>query len=278
MLPKPLPRVLAIHDLCVFGRCSLSVISPVLSARGVQCCPLPIAIYSAPANYEGNAVFPLTEQLPSILRHLTSINPHFDAIYSGFLSDERQAAFVEEVFRTFPDALRVVDPVLGDRGKLYRGITDGMVAAMRRLVQKAHLITPNVTEAAILLGKSPSEVPHDEKDATEWLDKLSKTGPESVLLTGLLCGKPGEMLVGWAKQNNAGFLSHPEIKGDFHGTGDLFTAYLLAEFLCGASLDAAAKSAAEFVADCCAFTAERGADGRAGVLFEGVLKSYQSDS
>jgi pyridoxine kinase len=272
MSPKPLPRVLAIHDLCVFGRCSLSVISPVLSARGVQCCPLPAAILSAPANYEGNTVFSLTENLPSVLRHLTSIKPRFDAIYSGFLSDEEQAAFVTEVFGAFPDALRVVDPVLGDRGKLYRGITDGMSSAMYSLAQKAHIITPNVTEAAILLGKPPSELPNNEKTAAAWLNTLSQAGPGSVVLTGILCGKPDEMLVGWTEQNNIGFLSHPIIKGGFHGTGDLFTAYLLAELLYGAPLGTAAKSAAEFAADCCALTAERGMDGKEGVLFEGVLR------
>jgi pyridoxine kinase len=240
----------------------------VLSARGVQCCPLPTAILSAPANYEGHSVFSLTEQFPPILRHLASLNTEFDAVYSGYLAGEEQAAFVEEVFEAFPNALRVTDPVLGDRGKLYRTMGGGMVNAIRRLSKKAHIITPNVTEAAILLGKPPSALPHSDEETKNWLHALTETYSQSAVITGL----SGETAVGWAKDGENGIFCHPRTKGDFHGTGDLFTACLLAQLLHDTPLSDAAKTAAEFVADCTALTAERGADAKEGVLFEGVLK------
>jgi pyridoxine kinase len=218
-------------------------------------------------------VHSLTDQLPGILRHLEGIGPCFDAIYSGFLADEEQAEFVEKVFETFPDALRVVDPVLGDRGKLYRTMDGGMVSAIRRLSKKASLITPNVTEAAILLNKPPSCTPADDKEAEEWMIALAETGPGSVVMTGL-CKDPGsEMTVGWAAQGKNGLFRHPRTAGDYHGGGDLFSAYILAELLYGDTLAGAARNAAAFVADCAAFTAERGVDGKEGLLFEGVLRS-----
>jgi pyridoxine kinase len=267
MRTKRLPRVLAIHDLCVYGRCSLSVISPVLSARGVQCCPLPTALFSAPTNYEGN--FSLTLPGRPILQHLISLETGFDAIYSGFLAGEEQAGLVEEAFEAFPDALRVVDPVLGDSGKLYRTMNAGMVKAVRRLAGKAHLITPNVTEAAILLGETPSGKPSGDEESKEWLSALAQG--RSVVMTGLSCG--GDIGIGWTEHGKTGLFRHPRTEGGFHGTGDLFAAYLLAELLYGAPLASAAGSAAGFVSGCTELTAANGADPKEGLLFEPLLRN-----
>ncbi|MDR0324653.1 MAG: pyridoxamine kinase [Oscillospiraceae bacterium] len=268
-----LPRVLAIHDLCVFGRCSLSVIVPVLSARGVQCCPLPTALLSTPTNYEGATMLRLSDEAPKILAHLRSLGAEFDAIYCGFLADEAQAAFVEEVFAAFPNALRVVDPVLGDRGKLYRTMDGAMAEAVRRLADKAHIITPNITEAAVLLGKPIGSTPFVEEDAKKWLETLSAGGKRSVVMTGLSLDRQNEIVVGWAKQGVSGLFRHARTRGDYPGTGDLFTAYFLAELLYGAPLTAAAKAAAGFVASCAVFTAGRSTDSKEGLYFEDILRN-----
>lgn len=273
MQSRRLARVLAIHDLCVFGRCSLSVVAPVLSARGVQCCSLPTALLSAPTNYRDGTMLNLAPEAPAILSHLRATGAEFDAVFSGFLADTVQAEFVEEVFDAFPNALRVVDPVLGDGGKLYRTMDEGMAAAVRRLAEKAHIITPNVTEAAVLLGLAPNKVPYVEEDARKWLDALSLDGERSVVITGISFDRFGEIAVGWVRKGASGLFRHARTGGDYPGTGDLFASYMLAEMLHGAPLSAAAKTAAGFVASCAAFTAGRGTDIKEGLLFEDILRN-----
>lgn len=269
-----LPRVLAIHDLCVFGRCSLSVIGSVLAARGAQCCPLPTALLSTPTNYEGNTLFDLSGELPDILRHLCAIGTCFDAVYSGFLATTGQAALVETAFEMAPEALRVVDPVLGDNGKLYRTMDASMISAVRSLAEKAHLITPNVTEASVLLGGDPNHFPADENEARSWLEALSLNGSRSVVLTGLSFVNPDEITVGWTEHGAYGFTSHPRSGGSYPGTGDLFTAYLLSERLNGVSLAYATAAAARFVSRCAALTVERGTPPEEGLLFEEMLRKH----
>ena len=273
MQTKRLPRVLAIHDLCVFGRCSLSAVISVLSARGAQCCPLPAALFSAPANYEGGTALSLAGELPRVVSHLRGMGTRFDAVYTGFLAGEAQAGFAEEVLDAFPDALAVVDPVLGDRGKLYRAVDETMAAAMVRLAGKARIITPNVTEAAILLGLPPGSAPRDEADAVKWLNALAADGSRAAVLTGLSFDRDGQIAVGWAGGDGAGLFCHPRAGGDYPGTGDLFASYMLAELLYGAPLPAAAEAAAGFVAGCAAVTAARGAEVKEGLLFEEVLRN-----
>jgi pyridoxine kinase len=208
---------------------------------------------------------------PAILTHLLSLEVEFDAIYSGFLADPGQAEFIGDIFEAFPGALRVVDPVLGDKGKLYRTMDGEMVSAVRRLAEKAQIITPNVTEAAVLQGFPPDKTPYTEADARTWLDALSLEGSRSAVITGLSFDKMVEMAVGWVRKGASGLFRHSRTSGDYPGTGDLFTSFLLGGLLHGAPLSAAAKDAAGFVASCAAFTAGRGTDVKEGLLFEDIL-------
>ena len=145
--------VLAIHDLPGFGRAALSVIVPVLSCLGVQAVALPTAVLSTHTGGLGTpAKLSNPGYGPAALAHYQRLGLRFDCIYSGYLSDPTQAKLVEQAFELWPHALKVVDPVLGDGGRLYKGLGTEMVPAMYNLCSKADLITPNVTEAALLLG------------------------------------------------------------------------------------------------------------------------------
>jgi pyridoxine kinase len=239
----------------------------------VQCCPLPTALLSTPTNYPGATILNLSAEAPAILAHLRELGAGFDAVYSGFLADPAQAEFVEEAYSAFPDALRVVDPVLGDKGKLYRTMDETMAGAVRRTAEKAHIITPNVTEAAVLLGLPANKAPYVEADARKWLSELSLGDKRSVVITGLSFDKPNESFVGWARQGASGLFRHAKTGGDYPGSGDLFTSFMLAEMLHGAPLSAAAKDASGFVASCAAFTAGRGTDVKEGLLFEDILRN-----
>ena len=125
----PTPRVAAIHDMSGFGRCSLTVAIPVLSAMGLQCCPVPTAFLSThTGEFEGFTFLDMTDEMPAIAAHWDTLGLHFHSIYSGFLGSERQIHIVEDFIRTFrrKDTIVVVDPVMGDHGAVYKTYTPAM--------------------------------------------------------------------------------------------------------------------------------------------------------
>ena len=180
------PRIAAIHDMSGFGRCSLTVAMPILSAMGIQCCPLPTAFLSThTGGFEGFTFLDMTDELPKVAAHWKSLNLDFQAIYSGFLGSERQIAMVEDFLLQFrsADTVAVIDPVMGDHGEVYQTYTPAMCAGMARLAELADVITPNLTEAALLLGVPYGELPVGEAGCREIVERLSLDGHRSVVLT-----------------------------------------------------------------------------------------------
>jgi len=270
-------RVAAIHDISGFGRCSLTVVLPVLAAMGAQCCPLPTAFLSAQTAFpkSDRAVFlDMTDQLARTGSHWQELNVAFDAIYSGFLGSEAQIGLLGEFVHKFrgENTLVVVDPVMGDWGKPYRTYTADLCRRMGELAEHADVITPNLTEAAILLGEDYDPAPEQRK-LNDWLERLSLKGTRSVVITGV-CPQPGT--VGAACfDRSSGEMTVPtanQERGEYSGTGDLFASVMLGALLRGESLYAAAKLAVEFVQKCAAFTGTLHGDKREGVMFEGLLK------
>ena len=142
------PCVAAIHDMSGFGRCSLTVAIPVLSAMGIQCCPLPTALLSThTGGFENFTFLDMTDEMPKVAAHWKSLGLQFRAVYSGFLGSERQIGIVEDFIRDFrrADSVVVVDPVMGDHGAVYQTYTPAMCAGMARLAEQADVITPNLT-------------------------------------------------------------------------------------------------------------------------------------
>ena len=232
--------VLAIHDLPGFGRAALSVIVPVLSTLGVQTVALPTAVLSTHTGGLGTpAKLANPGYGPAALEHYHRLGVKFDCIYSGYLADAAQAKLVEQAFELWPRAFKVVDPVLGDGGRLYSGLGADMVPAMYSLCSKADLIVPNVTEAALLLG-----------------DPL-----------------PG---VGAARGGEGYAVKTPLQPRMFHGTGDIFAAVLVGRILRGNVPQAAVQAAAAFVAECIRQTPE-GADERLGVWLEYALPKLRQE-
>ena len=170
-----------------FGRCSLTVAIPVLSAMGVQCCPLPTAFLSThTGGFENFTFLDMTDEMPKVAAHWKSLGLRFQAVYSGFLGSERQIGIVEDFIRDFrtPDSVVVVDPVMGDHGDVYQTYTPAMCAGMARLAEQADVITPNLTEAALLLGIPYDALPAGEDGCREIVERLSLGGRRSVVLTG----------------------------------------------------------------------------------------------
>lgn len=269
----PAPRIAAIHDLSCFGRCSLTIALPVLSAMGCQCCPLPTALLSAHTGISGFTFLDTTDEMRRISAHWSQLSLHFQAIYTGFLGSAPQINLVEDFLRRFhaPDTLLIMDPVMGDHGTPYKTCTPALRQGLRELVAQADVITPNLTEAAILL-----DIPYHESqtaDASELVRALSLQGQRSVVLTGYAAA-PGQVgaLCYDRDTRQVEAVQTARVPQDFPGTGDLFASVLTGALTRGAPLLQAARTAVDFVGSCVARSVAEGAGEAEGVDFEPLLR------
>ena len=269
------PRVAAIHDLSAFGRCSLTVVAPVLSAMGVQCCPIPTAYLSTHTGGFSDMVrLDLTEEMEGTIAHWEGLGLSFDGVYTGYLASARQAKLCIRAVKNLRSAggVAVVDPVLGDGGKLYSACTAELGSAMKELCAHADVITPNLTEAAFLLGEDYSSLTGEGAEGLELARRLSDGGRHSVVLTGVSDG-PGK--VGAAcydrRTGKTELVTARRVEGQYHGTGDIFSAVLTGGLVKGASLADAAARAVQFVSLCVARTRKQEYPRREGVDFEPLL-------
>ena len=224
--------VLCIHDLPGFGRAGLSVIVPVLSALGAQAVAVPTAVLSTHTGGLGTpAKLANPGYGPAALEHYRRLGLRFDCIYSGYLADASQAKLVEQAMDLWPDALTVVDPVMGDHGRMYRGLAPEMVPAMYTLCSRASLILPNTTEAALLLGDPMPGVTGEAElhTAQAQAQRLTRICPR-VLITGVAAGR-GIACVRADRATGESLVRTPMVPKSFHGTGI---------FWCGAGRAAAA--------------------------------------
>ncbi len=247
-------RVAAIHDLSGFGKCSLTVALPILSAAGIETSALPTAILSThTGGISGYTYHDLTEDMRPVMKHWKSLDIKFDAIYTGFLGSFEQLDIVKEFFDAFrqEDNLILVDPVMGDNGELYTVFTREFAIGMRMLCQKADIIVPNLTEAALLLDEPFHPGPYTHAYIESLLRKLGALGPQKVVLTDTI-----------------DYVFTQKIPGYYHGTGDVFASALLSALLNDFSLIDAAAIAVHFTTDSIRRTYKAKTDYRFGVNFE----------
>lgn len=268
-------RVAAIHDLSGFGRCSISVILPVLSAMGVQVCPIPTAVLSSHTGGLGDPVIrDLTDYIEPALRHYQSLGVEFEAVYTGFLGSGEQVDCCLEFFKAYPKALKIVDPVMGDNGRPYRTCTPELRRRMSELAAAADIITPNITEAAMLLEESYPAAPLTRSEAKSMLLRLSHMGPKRVVITGAELAQGGLASLGYDGENGSFWYVPCEyIPVHYPGCGDIYASVLLGAELSGASLPIAMARAAAFTELCVKTTYSYGSDPRYGVMLESVLGS-----
>src|SRR6056297_1542583 len=280
---KPVPRAAAIHDLSGFGRSSLTIILPVLSTMGVQVCPLPTALLSThTGGFENYTFLDLTEQMEPIASHWKQLKVDFDAIYSGFLGSSAQVEIVRKFIDDFrtgdEDQLIMVDPVLGDDGELYGPFNTEMVEEMRRLVEKADIITPNITEASFLLNTELRNT-SSHAELKQQLQGLSEMGPRMVVMTSVKTdGKPDvSTVVAYDRQDGRFWkIDCDYVPAFYPGTGDLFASVLVGSLLQGDSLPIAIERSVQFVSISIRATFGHQVPHRDGVLFERVLGSLSS--
>ena len=275
-IPKgPLQRVAAIYDISGFGKCSMTVVLPILSAAGIEVVCMPTAVLSThTGGFEGFTYRDLTEDLPAITEHWKSLDLHFSSIYSGFLGSPEQVDIVSNFMDTFnsDNTLVYVDPVMADEGELYSVFDDHMVDKMRELCEKADLLLPNITEACFLLKQPYQHGPYTRDYIEKIVRGLSDMGPEKVVLTGVYFDneKLGAACYDRA-EDKVEYAFSEKVPGQFHGTGDIFGSFCLAALLNGKSLLDSTQFAVDLTTDCILRTVARETNRREGVDFEGVL-------
>ncbi len=271
-------KIAAIHDLSGIGRCSLTVILPVLSAMGIQVCPIPTAILSSHTGGFGDVVMrDLTDYIPQSLEHYKRLGFGFDCIYSGFLASTEQIDHCLDFFAEYKGSLKVVDPVMADHGKPYKTCNAELRRRMGELVKIADMITPNVTEAAMLLGEEPDQPMLDVSTMKSYLVRLSELGPEKVVITSVFT-ENSTMNIGYDRTNSKFWkIPYRPVNVNYPGTGDAFASVLTGGLLRGDSLPLAMNRASSFMELAIKTTYGYSSDPREGIMLEDCLGYLMSD-
>ena len=227
--------------------------------------------------FTGYTFLDMTDELPKTAAHWAELGIHFDAVYTGFMGSEAQMDLAADFVRTFRrdrSTIFICDPVMGDHGKIYKTYTPAMCAGMTRLAELADVIVPNLTEAAVLLGEDHSfgALTHDEAGYRLVVERLSRNGTRSVVLTGVMLRK-GEIGACVFDRASGGteFLFDTFIGKEFHGTGDVFASVLTGALVKGKTLHEAVRLAEAFVRECAIRTMPQNIPAREGVDFEPIL-------
>jgi pyridoxine kinase len=266
-----IPRIAAVHDLCGYGKCSLGIAIPVLSAAGCDVCPVPTSLFSAHTRFPKWYMHDTTSMLDEYLDAWQEEGIELDAIYSGFLGAPEQVGAIQRLYTEYPSALRIVDPVMGDGGKPYPTYTPELCAAMGDLVDGADLLTPNLTEASILTGMAYQGQDVDDVYVQRAIDSLLQMGAKNVVLKGIVHDD------GLIRNFVAGQdVELAEVHGELlpymlHGTGDLYASTLLAALMAGQSLLEGVEFASKLVRDAMRVTSAQPDYEVRGVSFETVL-------
>jgi len=277
---NPIKKIAAIHDLSGIGRVSLTSVIPILSSMGIQVCPLPTAVLSSHTQYPDFYKVDLTEHLHPFIKHWQELKLEFDAVYSGYLASAAQVKIVEYLIDTFykKDMLVVVDPVMGDNGSRYASLGMDLVKEMQRLIQKADVITPNLTEAALLLDEDYTELV-DINTIKQWLMRLSEKGPSTVIITSvpeLPKNKTTSVIAYESKTQRFWKVSCHYLPANYPGTGDSFTSALTGSLLQGDSLPIALDRAVQFISYGVRATFGHNYDTREGIMLERILKNLDN--
>lgn len=267
---QPAKTVAALHDLSGVGRCALTVVIPVISAMGVQVIPAPTAVLSAHTAFPDFVGNDLTDFLESCLTKWDDMNLRFDGVYSGYLATARQEEIARRFMESQPLALRVVDPVMGDDGAMYRALPGDMPEVMRRLCRGADVITPNLTEAALLTGTPYCEASMRRGDLETLLMRLMELGPKKALLTGVRY--EDAHVNAWMGEDGAlRVCAYEPICASFPGTGDLFTSVLTGALVQEMAFERAVSLATDYVRETMRVTVECGTQPLYGVQLEKTL-------
>ena len=281
-------RVLTVQDISCVGKCSLTVAIPVISAMGIEVCPLPTAILSNHTAFSSFSFLDLTDKILEIINEWKKQGFHFDAIYTGYLGSIKQIDLVHKILDEFAqnDTLVVIDPCMADNGKLYTGFSQDFVKQMAKLCGRANVILPNMTEACFLVNQDYDIFTHTNESITKVMAKLLSLGAEQVILKGVEFSKE-KIGVAYCSQklfdnnfstneNNMEDMNiyfHHRYDENFHGTGDIFASAVTGALVLKKDIKDAVKIACDFVQESIECTLLNPNYNWYGVDFESALRN-----
>ena len=265
-------KVIAVHDISGYGRCSLAVVIPVLSTMGIQVCPIPTAVLSTQTDgFEDFTFKDLTDNIAPYFEHLSLQSDSVDAFYSGFLGSAEQIEIIRKMTLRVKGKMPVlIDPVMGDEGKLYSTYSEDMCYGMRHLVGNADVIVPNATEAAFLVGEEP-KVSCSKADAEGLLRGLSKITSATIVITGIREGDVISSAISTDGGVTVNFVDNKLLPCHYPGTGDIFASVTLGCMLGGRTVFDAVTASSGFVRELMEYSSRFDYPPREGVLLEAKL-------
>lgn len=265
-------KIALINDFTGFGRCSITVAVPVISALKVQCCPIPTAILSNHTGYESFFFEDYTDRMQDYIDEWKKLDLRFSGILTGFLGSIRQINIVQKFIHDFSsdDTIVIVDPVMGDDGKLYQTYTDKICQAMKHLVSRADILTPNLTEACILTDTPYHVGKWKMKELVFLAEKLNNMGPQKIVITGVLQGDFIANLC-YEKEKPVKIKRTHKVGTSRCGTGDIFSSIIAACAVNNDPFDVSVRKASSFIKKCIEKSIELDLPLTDGVSFEEVL-------
>lgn len=266
-------RILTIQDISCLGKCSLTVALPIISAMGVETCIIPTAVLSTHTMYSGYTFKDLTDQIEPITAHWKSENIDFDAIYTGYLGSIEQVDIVMQLFDDFKteNNIIVVDPVIGDNGKIYPALSEEFGREMKKLCKKADIIVPNITEASLMTGREYRET-YDEAYVKDMLMALSELGSKISVLTGISISEDKMGIMGYDSEKDYFFSYYNErFPMVCHGTGDIYASACVGALVNDNSVEESFAIAVDYTAETIRLTRDDDNHRVYGVNFEKAI-------
>jgi len=269
-------KIALINDVTGFGRCSIAVMAPIVSAMKIQAVTVPTAILSTHTQFPEYFFDDYTPKMRDYIDTYKKLKFNFDAIATGFLGSMEQVEIVIDFIKSFKtgDNFVLVDPVMGDYGKLYKTYTPDMCRKMKELVQYADIITPNLTELCTLLGREYPKGKVSLETLHEMCTELAKMGPKHIVVTGINLNQTQiANYIYNSELTNQGaedfrIVMVDRIGGDRSGTGDVISAIIAGMYMNGHSVYESVKKAADFVSKCIRYCEENSVPNHYGLSFE----------
>lgn len=268
-------KILTINDISCIGKCSITAIHPILSCAGFETIILPTSLLSNHTAYSDFSFLDLTDEMETIIDKWNSFNIKFDSILSGYLGSEKQIDLVLKTKDLFlkENGLFIVDPVMGDNGKLYKGFAPTYPKLLSKLLKDADIITPNLTEACLMIDV-PYKANFEESEIDEIINKLTFLGAKRIVITGIIKGNKIGVVYKDNLTNEKGYFFTKKINKIFHGTGDVYTSALVGAYLNNHSLKDSTKIAIDFTYKSILEAIKLDLDPLGGLPFERKVQYY----
>ncbi len=272
-------KIALINDVTGFGRCSIAVMAPIVSAMKIQAVTVPTAVLSAHTQFPEYYFDDYTSKMRDYIQTYKDLNLTFDAIASGFLGSEEQVDIVIDFFKTFKKngTFTLVDPVMGDYGRLYETYTPSLCEKMKALVRYADILTPNLTELCTLTDVKYCEEGFNDAELACMCQKLADQGPEHIVVTGIRYNSKQIMNYVYSKGEEPRIVMVDRIGGDRSGTGDVISSIIAGMYLNGHDFYESVKKAAEFVSKCLRYCEDNNVPTHWGLCFEMYLRDLMEE-